>query len=182
MTKFCGDIPTRESDTTRACCAWCLKQCKRRCTCGVHYCSDDCQKAACELGRHTYACKAAARNLDIMNIGILEHEIVLRHWPWEFGICRVAMYRDRHWVLSSMLSAGVGRYDDDCDRVSRAHPAQSPAFAIKDVAARQLATEESAKRGLSLIHASNVEFEKKQRRSLSSSCASTARRASPSLG
>ena len=46
---------------------------------------------------------------------------------------------------------------------SAEHTLLSAAFAIKDVAARQLATEESAKRVLSLIHASNVEFEKKQR-------------------
>ena len=163
MTKpFSNDIPTREADTTRARCVWCLGDSPNiRCSCGLLYCSNECQQAAVKLGQHAYGCQAAETNLDLMQIGVLDHTIQLRHMPWEPGCSRVAMYQYRHNILKELFSAGLGRYST-CIIACAEHVLVSAAFAIRDRDARQLATEEATKRCLSLIHNSSLCFERKK--------------------
>ena len=152
MVLFCNDIDVCEKDTLTAGqrCAWCQALADQLCQSGLIFCGGECRAESLKWGfRYTYlaALESEAR---ITTFSCGRFQISIRNWPW-IACGRLALYRRRHELLETMLSAGLSK-KSMIVMAAAACGMLVATFCVDDVRERRIVTETAANAVVRLLH------------------------------
>ena len=110
MVKFSNEIDICEKDTRTALqrCAWCQEPAQLECQTGLVFCNAECRGESLKFGyRYTYLAALEAQSR-ITTFSCGKYIVPVRNVPWL--ICdRLSLYRRRHELLATILSAGIAK-------------------------------------------------------------------------